>query len=663
MPPKSIAKKLATAETTGAHPGKEILDAKMRDIFARVRALPSLPTMEAVRERWAGITRDFHKWCPDEAARLQAAWNSVFTVVDLSATPAMLGALLPEEMDTLEATWDATRAALFGGMYSPLAKTMMKKQTIEGTVRQRVEDVLEDLHTRHEALRRVAEGDDPEAAMLAGDQMDEIAREYADIQQHGLPALRKERSKARKEFAKMAEELEKKEAASKQGKGRSKFKLLELFKGTGSVGKAAKKMGWDVVSLDLDPYYTPDIETDILKWDYKKWARDNNYTPDFIWASPPCNTFSPLAYPLKERNTKTATPYSARAKQGTEILHRVIDIISFFKRKNPDLLFAIENPRGMMRHDPEVKKLPHRDTTLYCLYNDVRYKPTDFFNNVGKEGLKLKAPEMSKCNRKDIVQVTELPLDKRYAIPQTLVKKILTRMADVYRKGERPPVKDDAARGGAISASDARLKYPKRSYESDADYQDRIDRVVAQEKRFEDAGITPEMRQTAIVAANDVRALEQMRDALGQEATQQAWEKDPDTIAKKKKIADREAENAIFNPILRGLIGLEKLATQTGILPGWFNTLAGMNADYLSGAMDEEDAQKAQKEYDRAMKQAATAGYREDQLRQLLHAREALGLAPGEPVDFARLNALIERKKQEARTGISGGGYFQSSFM
>lgn len=449
-------------------------------------------------------------------------------------------------------------------------------------------------------------------------------------------------------------------AAVLSGSGRGKFKLLELFKGTGSVGKAAKKMGWDVVSLDLDPYYTPDIETDILKWDYKKWARDNHYTPDFIWASPPCNTFSPLAYPLKERDTKTAAPKSDRAREGTRILHRVIDIISFFKKKNPDLLFAIENPRGMMRHDPKVKKLPHRDTTLYCLYNDVRYKPTDFFNNVGKEGLQLKAPEMSKCKRKDIVAVTELPLDKRYAIPQTLVKKILTRMAEVYRKGERPP---EEARGGAISASDARAKYPQRSYESDAKYEERIARVVAQEKRFEDAGITPEMRQTAITAANDVRALEQMRDVMGQEAMEQAWERDPDTIAKKKKIADREAENRIFNPILRGLIGLEKLATQTGILPGWLNTIGSMNADYLSGQMDEEEARRAKIEYDRAMKEASLAGYKEDQLRQLLQAREALGLAPGEPVDFARLDALIERKKREAATGVSGGGYFQSYFM
>ncbi len=46
--------------------------------------------------------------------------------------------------------------------------------------------------------------------------------------------------------------------------------LLELFKGSGSVGKVAKKVGYRVVSVDLDPIYTPDIETDILEWDYKK---------------------------------------------------------------------------------------------------------------------------------------------------------------------------------------------------------------------------------------------------------------------------------------------------------------------------------------------------------------------------------------------------------
>lgn len=35
--------------------------------------------------------------------------------------------------------------------------------------------------------------------------------------------------------------------------------LLELFKGTGSVGKVAEKMGFNVISLDFEEKYKPDI--------------------------------------------------------------------------------------------------------------------------------------------------------------------------------------------------------------------------------------------------------------------------------------------------------------------------------------------------------------------------------------------------------------------
>ena len=44
------------------------------------------------------------------------------------------------------------------------------------------------------------------------------------------------------------------------------MKLLELFSGTGSVGRVAKEMGYDVISLDLK---NADINCNILDWDYK----------------------------------------------------------------------------------------------------------------------------------------------------------------------------------------------------------------------------------------------------------------------------------------------------------------------------------------------------------------------------------------------------------
>ena len=66
--------------------------------------------------------------------------------------------------------------------------------------------------------------------------------------------------------------------------------LLELFKGTGSVGKVFKRRGWDVVSLDIDAEFRPTIVCDIMKWDYKRFKR----RPDFIWASPPCQAHTSL---------------------------------------------------------------------------------------------------------------------------------------------------------------------------------------------------------------------------------------------------------------------------------------------------------------------------------------------------------------------------------
>ena len=45
------------------------------------------------------------------------------------------------------------------------------------------------------------------------------------------------------------------------------MKLLELFAGTGSVGKVAKTLGYDVISLDRD--MDADIKSCIMDFDYK----------------------------------------------------------------------------------------------------------------------------------------------------------------------------------------------------------------------------------------------------------------------------------------------------------------------------------------------------------------------------------------------------------
>ena len=70
--------------------------------------------------------------------------------------------------------------------------------------------------------------------------------------------------------------------------GYARPSLLELFSGTGSVGDCFRMHGWEVVSLDSDPLFSPTICADILTFDYTKLGG----AFQFVWASPPCTQYS-----------------------------------------------------------------------------------------------------------------------------------------------------------------------------------------------------------------------------------------------------------------------------------------------------------------------------------------------------------------------------------
>ena len=69
------------------------------------------------------------------------------------------------------------------------------------------------------------------------------------------------------------------------------MKVLELFAGSRSIGKASEILGYQVFSSDLINFEKIDYVTSILDFDINKVP----FQPDIIWASPPCTAFSVAA--------------------------------------------------------------------------------------------------------------------------------------------------------------------------------------------------------------------------------------------------------------------------------------------------------------------------------------------------------------------------------
>ena len=129
-------------------------------------------------------------------------------------------------------------------------------------------------------------------------------------------------------------------------------KLLELFSGSGSIGKAFRSKGWDVVSLDMDPKTDADIHEDILTWDYKSFPVGEF---DAIWASPCCTQYSCA-------RTSAATPRNLDLADS--LVKRSLEIIAYFEPKT----WFLENPAtGMLKDRPFMAGIPYVDLD-YCCY-------------------------------------------------------------------------------------------------------------------------------------------------------------------------------------------------------------------------------------------------------------------------------------------------------
>ena len=130
------------------------------------------------------------------------------------------------------------------------------------------------------------------------------------------------------------------------------MRLLELFSGTGSIGRAFRDQGFEVTSVDIDPTSNPTICCDILEFDYRQFPPGHF---DVVWGSPPCTMYS----------RARTTARKPRDLEGADALvKRTRDIIDYIKPR----FWAFENVGSGLLPGRDVVAGLHCDYVTYCQY-------------------------------------------------------------------------------------------------------------------------------------------------------------------------------------------------------------------------------------------------------------------------------------------------------
>lgn len=149
------------------------------------------------------------------------------------------------------------------------------------------------------------------------------------------------------------------------------MKVLELFAGTRSIGRAFEAAGHKVFSVEWSKdFENIDLYTDIGTLT-AQYILDHFGRPDVIWASPDCTTYSVAAISKHRRKEPNGnlTPVSEYAQFCDKVNTHVVELI---KELNPKYYF-IENPVGGLRKMNFMQDLP-RHTVTYCQYGERRQK-------------------------------------------------------------------------------------------------------------------------------------------------------------------------------------------------------------------------------------------------------------------------------------------------
>lgn len=154
------------------------------------------------------------------------------------------------------------------------------------------------------------------------------------------------------------------------------MRVLELFKGSGSITRALEPLGHEIVSLDLNPKFQPTHVVDILDFEYKQYPPKHF---DVIWASPECKIYSQLQTTNvgTNRKFKTREDLDAARQEHSKYVEKVLEIIEYFKPKE----WYIENPYYSAMRDLECMQGLGSYRFDYCRFGFLYQKPTRIWTN------------------------------------------------------------------------------------------------------------------------------------------------------------------------------------------------------------------------------------------------------------------------------------------
>ena len=207
----------------------------------------------------------------------------------------------------------------------------------------------------------------------------------------------------------------------------NKIKVLELFKGTGSITKYYEGTDVEVISLDILERFNPTILCDIIEFDYKKYPI--GYF-DIIWASPECKVYSSMNIMNIGENQKYKSKEDliSKQKEDSKFINRTIEIIEYLKPKN----YFIENPlnSAIWKYIDNEEFKSKFIIVDYCYFGYDYKKPTKILTdkNIDNKRCGCKKHEKVVCwtNKKDRRPHHNQLLDQKYSIPQNLLKYLLS---------------------------------------------------------------------------------------------------------------------------------------------------------------------------------------------------------------------------------------------